>query len=108
MIVFVAGMSRSGSMWTYNVVRELFKSDNYTVKPRQIPTTQHELVREALTSSIVENEVYCIKTHLHVKNPLPPRSRYGCARDVIGYKGFARKKGLQLENVGRIGNPSVQ
>jgi hypothetical protein len=58
-------------MWTYNVVRELFKSSNYTVKPRQIPTTQHELVREALTSSVVENEVYCIKTHLHVKNPLP-------------------------------------
>jgi hypothetical protein len=70
-IVFVAGMPRAGSMWTYNIVRELYKYKNLIVLPDQIPTTEPALIKEALSSHDLINQVYCIKTHSKLPNPLP-------------------------------------
>jgi hypothetical protein len=71
MIVFVAGMSRSGSMWTYNVTRALLTSANKMVIPKDVPTDPRSLVVEALSSIPQENLVYCIKAHLSIKPNLP-------------------------------------
>lgn len=71
MIVFVAGMPRAGSMWTYNVVRAIFETKGWSVLPREIPVNEHALIKTALVSEQKENEVYCIKTHLPLKSPLP-------------------------------------
>ncbi len=48
MIIFVAGMPRAGSMWTYNIVRELLKSKKCTVLPEKIPVSENDLITEAL------------------------------------------------------------
>jgi hypothetical protein len=71
MIVFVAGMPRAGSMWTYNVVREILETKDFLVLPRTIPENEEDLIGSALRSAEKENEVYCIKTHLALKSPLP-------------------------------------
>lgn len=71
MIVFVAGMPRAGSMWTYNIVRALYKCSNITVIPEKIPKNESALITEALQSRIVDDVAYCIKTHFKLPNPLP-------------------------------------
>lgn len=73
MIVFVAGMPRAGSMWTYNVTRAVFESKGWSVLPKEIPVNEHALIKTALLSEQKENEVYCIKTHLPLKSPLPTK-----------------------------------
>lgn len=71
MIVFVAGMSRAGSMWTYNVVRTMYETRGFTVLPKEIPADEGPLITKTLNSEINEKEVYCIKTHVPLKSPLP-------------------------------------
>lgn len=73
MIVFVAGMSRAGSMWTYNVVRELYKQKKFNILPDKIPVSESDLISEALNSNVLDNQVYCIKTHSMLHNPLPTK-----------------------------------
>lgn len=73
MIVFVAGMPRAGSMWTYNVTREIMMAGKWTVLPKLIPSNEAALVRDALTSDVNVKEIYCIKTHGKLPNPLPTR-----------------------------------
>ena len=73
MIVFVAGMPRAGSMWTYNVVRAIYKAKGWSVLPEEIPVNEHALIKQALLSEQKENVVYCIKTHLPLKSPLPTK-----------------------------------
>lgn len=75
MIVFVAGMSRAGSMWTYNVVRAIYETGNYSVLPKVIPIDEKILINNALLSMEKEKEVYCIKTHFALSNPLPTKHR---------------------------------
>jgi hypothetical protein len=71
MIVFVAGMSRAGSMWTYNVVRAIYETKGFRVLPKEIPADEGPLITKTLSSGINDNEVYCIKTHVPLKSPLP-------------------------------------
>ena len=73
MIVFVAGMPRAGSMWTYNVVRAIFEAKGWSVLPEEVPVNEHALIKEALLSGQKEKVVYCIKTHLPLKSPLPTK-----------------------------------
>lgn len=73
MIVFVAGMSRAGSMWTYNVVRAIYETRNFQVLPKEIPADEGRLITSTLNSEVTENGVHCIKTHLPLKSPLPTR-----------------------------------
>ena len=82
MIVFVAGMPRSGSMWTYNVTRELLLAADKTVLPRDIPSDERALIHEAFLSVPRDNVSYCIKTHGTI-DPDFPNLRIVCNyRDV--------------------------
>jgi len=96
-IVFIAGMPRAGSMWTYNVVRELYKINKITVIPEQIPKDESALITEAVQSTVVDGEVYCIKTHFKLPDPLPTQHNVKIIcniRDVrdacLSYKRFMR------------------
>jgi hypothetical protein len=72
-IVFVAGMSRAGSMWTYNIVRELYKQKKIATLPDQIPLNESNLISEAFSSDPSNAQVYCIKTHFNLPHPLPTK-----------------------------------
>jgi len=82
-------------MWTYNVVRALYKSNNVTVIPEKIPKDESTLITEALQNRAVDGEVYCIKTHFRLPNPLPTQHEVKVicnVRDVrdacLSYKRF--------------------
>lgn len=106
MIVFVAGMPRAGSMWTYNVVRAIFEAKGFQVLPETIPADESVLITEALNSTVNENEVYFIKTHLRLKSPLPTKHdiKFICnVRDIrdasISFMKFMRADiGRDAEN----------
>jgi hypothetical protein len=38
-LVWIAGATRSGSMWTYNVTRELIRGAAFEVLPGRVPIT---------------------------------------------------------------------
>jgi len=75
MIVLVAGMPRAGSMWTYNVIRAIFEARGWSVLPKEVPVDEGSMIRNAFFSHEKYKEVYCIKTHLLLKKPLPPNHK---------------------------------
>jgi hypothetical protein len=64
-IVWVAGMPRSGSMWTYNIARALVASAGHEVVPTQVPKLEAEVHAEA-QRAIADPDprrVWVLKTH---------------------------------------------
>jgi hypothetical protein len=62
-IIFVAGMPRAGSMWTYNVARRLITFSGKRPWPDRIPANERATVEKAFTRPAGPGKVYCIKTH---------------------------------------------
>ncbi len=96
-------MSRSGSMWTYNVLRALLTCAKKMVLPRDIPPDESPLIEEAFLSPQQENVFYCIKTHKPM-NPNLPNAKIICNyRDVresmLSYMQFMHcdfERGLEI------------
>jgi hypothetical protein len=61
--VFVAGMPRSGSTWTYNVLRRMIELSGRKPFPETVPPDQTSLIGMALSTPAKKGHVYCIKTH---------------------------------------------
>jgi Sulfotransferase domain len=70
MIVLVAGTSRTGSMWTFNVTKAILEANGISVLPKQQPTEESHLLKQALASEDNGKDVYCIKTHYLLESPL--------------------------------------
>jgi len=61
--IFVAGMPRAGSMWTYNVVRRLLVLAGMTPWPDKVPVNERPIIKKAFSRPAGAGRVYCIKTH---------------------------------------------
>lgn len=61
--VFVAGMPRAGSMWTYNVVRQLIRLAGKIPWPEKVPPDERRALERALMAPAKPGYVNCIKTH---------------------------------------------
>lgn len=83
--VFVAGMARAGSMWTFNVTRALLEAAGYEPYPAVQPIYPHELralVAAAFDAQPQGRRVYCLKVH-EALNAVPENVRIVCNfRDV--------------------------
>ena len=95
-MVWIAGMARAGSMWTFNVTRALLRRDGRRVMPEQVPAREQATV--ALARTVLAGSdcgaAWVFKTHLWFQ-PLPPRSLFITprrdARDtLISYMRFMR------------------
>jgi len=93
-IIFIAGMPRSGSMWTYNVCRRLITAAGKTPWPDEVPLDESPAIQYALSHPPAQNQVYCIKTHFRI--PVgKPHMRIICNyRDIrdatLSYMRFMR------------------
>ena len=65
-IIFIAGMPRSGSMWTYNVCRRLITAVGKTPWPDEVPLDESPAIQHALSHPPASGQVYCIKTHFQI------------------------------------------
>jgi hypothetical protein len=80
--IFVAGMPRAGSMWTYNVVRRLIVLAGKAPWPERVPTDERQIIQQAFTRPAGDGKVYCIKTHYAIA-PDRPDVRILCnIRDI--------------------------
>ena len=67
--IFVSSMPRAGSMWTYNVTRELIKAAGLEHVPDIVPTNSTPYVTRVFKEPLKKNQVYCVKTHYTVVPP---------------------------------------
>lgn len=77
-IIWVAGMPRSGSMWTFNVLKDALAAMGYNVLPKHVPKTNDETVQIARDVALADpnpKNVYVFKTHIYL-NPDIPRSYF--------------------------------
>jgi hypothetical protein len=94
MIVFVAGMPRSGSTWTYNVLRRMIACSGKKPWPETIPPDQGTLVEKAFSEPAKQGYMYCIKVHCNL--PLDRQNvrifcNYRDIRDVtLSYMRFMK------------------
>jgi hypothetical protein len=70
-IVMVAGMPRTGSMWTYNVARRLIRAAGHTPWPVHIPPDPIPVFRQAMQFGIAASDVICIKVHSRFEGAVP-------------------------------------
>ncbi|RMH13514.1 MAG: hypothetical protein D6698_13935 [Gammaproteobacteria bacterium] len=63
MIVFVAGMARSGSTWTFNVTREIIRAAGLKPIPEEQEQDEDALLQQVAQTDPGPQEVFCIKTH---------------------------------------------
>jgi hypothetical protein len=93
-IVMVAGMPRTGSMWTYNVARRLIRLAGYTPWPVHIPPDPIPSFRLAIQQGVAANDLICIKVHARFEGALPGLKILCNVRDardaLLSYMRFTR------------------
>ena len=75
---WVTGTPRTGSMLTYNLIREIHNSKGFCVLPREIPQRDEEhinLYKKTSINDLNEKNQYVFKVHM-LLNPNLPRSKY--------------------------------
>ncbi len=75
--IWIASMPRSGSMWAFNVTRELVKAAGCRAVPERIPQTDEDMVRHAVAclQDPDPSSIAVLKIHSHLQEP-PPASRF--------------------------------
>jgi hypothetical protein len=85
-IVFICGMPRAGSMWTYNVARNLLRVAGRSVKPeREPPTDDRTYLLQSLYDALVHGqpqETYVWKTHELLRRNIPGTRYITTYRDI--------------------------
>lgn len=84
-VICVAGMVRSGSMWTFNVVRELARRSGYRVLPEEVKLAEKEWFEytdRELTNNPDPKAVFVLKTHLRMRTCPPDCLIISNIRDV--------------------------
>lgn len=82
-LVFVASMPRSGSMWVFNVVRDMFRQSGTAVLPQEVPFVEQinlELAERAVNDP-APTGMHVLKTHRPV-NSFPQARFIATHRDV--------------------------
>ncbi len=80
--IFVSCMPRSGSMWAYNVTRELIRSAGVEPIPQKVPPDATPYLTKAFEEPVGENQAYCIKTHYPVDPEKPDTLIINTYRDI--------------------------
>lgn len=68
--IWVAGMPRAGSMWTYNVVREIVRSAGKSVLPEEAPVSDQEsgdYANREIVRNQDPNTVFVFKIHSFIE-----------------------------------------
>ncbi len=70
--IWVASVPRTGSMWTFNIVRDLVRSAGRQVLPEIVPHADHEM--EAIGKAgiaVSDDATYVLKVHTAIAQDLP-------------------------------------
>ncbi|NNK78032.1 MAG: hypothetical protein HKP40_04890 [Litoreibacter sp.] len=73
-VIWISTPPRTGSMWTFNVTRELKRRAGRDVEPKEVPQTDGEMFKLAVKSGFentCENRAWVLKVHKALKTGLP-------------------------------------
>lgn len=73
--IWIASVPRTGSMWTFNVVRDLVRSTGTAVRPELVPHDDAEMEAIGRAGIAAADGVYVLKVHTHIPADLA-RSLY--------------------------------
>lgn len=95
--VFVSTVPRTGSTWTFNVIRQLLRCSGHTVLPEKVPKNDGEMLQMAQTVAWYDQnpeKVWVLKVHAILKNHLPFSKIITCIRDprdiIVSYRRFMK------------------
>jgi len=105
--IWVSTAPRTGSMWVFNVTREIFRLAKYDVEPKEIPQGSEEMIemaRKVSFPSIEPEKKWVLKVHNVLTSDLP-RSKiitiHRDPRDVCAsFKEFMNESFERSLNVG--------
>jgi hypothetical protein len=69
--IWIASVPRTGSMWTFNVVRDLVRSTGSAVQPELVPHDDVEMEAIGRAGIAADDGVYVLKVHAHIPADLP-------------------------------------
>jgi hypothetical protein len=69
--IWIASVPRTGSMWTFNVVRDLARSAGRAPKPELVPQDDAEMEAIGRAGIAAGDGLYVLKLHTHVAADLP-------------------------------------
>jgi len=80
--IWIASVPRTGSMWTFNVVRELMRSTGISPKPELVPQDDAEMEAIGRAGIAADDGVYVLKVHTHIATDLPHSFYVVTHRDI--------------------------
>jgi hypothetical protein len=80
--IWIASVPRTGSMWTFNVVRDLVGSSGTPPKPQLVPQDDAEMEAIGQAGIAAGDGVYVLKVHTHIAADLPHSLFVVTHRDV--------------------------
>lgn len=95
--IWVSTAPRTGSMWLFNVVREIFRIIGKQVKPEDIPQCDGDMFKQAARFASVSqdpSQVWVLKVHTILKPDLPRSKVITIHRDLrdvlVSFKEFMK------------------
>ncbi|MBF0589694.1 MAG: sulfotransferase domain-containing protein [Magnetococcales bacterium] len=95
--IWVSTAPRTGSMWLYNVTREVLRCGGLEVLPESVPSNHEEVLAIARQRAWVDedpNRIWVLKLHRILRPDLPHSLFITCRRDprdvVVSYRRFMR------------------
>ncbi|MDH3664883.1 MAG: sulfotransferase domain-containing protein [Alphaproteobacteria bacterium] len=108
-VVWVAGMPRSGSMWTFNVVRELVRRAGFRVLPEKVLTSDQEwgaYANREIAANDDPGTVFVLKMHACLHNVPPDNLVITNIRDIrdalVSYMRFMHVDFEKALDVGKV------
>jgi hypothetical protein len=93
--IWIATVPRTGSMWTFNVVRELVRSTGAAVRPELVPHDDTEMEAIGRAGIATDDGVYVLKVHTHIAADLPHSLYVVTHRDLrdslVSFMRFAHR-----------------
>jgi hypothetical protein len=80
--IWIASVPRTGSMWTFNVIRDLVRSTGQAVHPELVPHGDAEMERIGRSGIDADDGIYVLKVHAHIAADLPHSLYVVTHRDV--------------------------
>jgi hypothetical protein len=93
--IWIASVPRTGSMWTFNVVRDLVRGTGIAVRPELVPHDDAEMEAIGRAGIAADDGIYVLKVHAHIPADLPHSLYVVTHRDLrdslISFMRFAHR-----------------
>ena len=95
--VWISTVPRVGSMWIFNVTRQMLRYSNYIVLPEKVPQSSSEMMQLAQTTAWHDSDpakIWVLKVHAQLQRNLPHSKIITSIRDprdiIVSFRRFMK------------------